>query len=416
MPVASPLQLRQSLPPQCLALPAPRCDILQGAAGPCEGPQCLRSRLESGRRHAVAKMRVLLPLGTILTVVDVLLSRELHSVCDSRAVPPPSFWECAVPGEAHSASHLAHSVRLLVEKGLDTASTFAVLQTDIATFYDKVDVIKAAEVAVAGGLRQSVVTATILHQLLSCVSCRLAGADERRLEQRTSGALIGSRTAGALGRFVVHKLASHVCRVRASSALVLQPSPPMLLASYVDNIVVVGGDASNVEATFAECERYLTAAWGLALPAESTSVLVPRGSRVAPAGVACVPGGKLLGHSLDDRASSMACCRRACDAALASAQAQMRACRKSSVPLSVRMRVLESTVLPQILFRVPSWAPSVQCWRRLTDSSDAAFQARWWCRFFRERTGSPTDAAAAAPQGRPCVATRVGHGRCYSVP
>lgn len=255
---------------------------------------------------------------------------------------------------------MAHASRLLIEKGLDTGSSFALLQTDISTFYDKIDVVRAVQVALADGLCRADGAAAVRHQLLARVSIRVPGAEAKVLGRRTTGTLTGSRTAGALGRFVVHELAVHVCRARASSALVLPPSPPMLVATYVDNIVVSGGDCSNVEATYAECERYLELAWGLQLPMESTSVLLPRGARVDAERISRVNGFSLLGHWLDERATSLSCWRRARDAAHASAQAQMRRCRRAFVPQSVRLRVLESTVLPQIMFRAPAWAPSVQ--------------------------------------------------------
>lgn len=48
------------------------------------------------------------------------------------------------------------------------------------------------------------------------------------------------------------------------------------------------------------------------------------------------------------------------DSAIARAQAQMRACGRSHVPVAVRLKVLDSIVLPVLLFRAPSWAPSAQ--------------------------------------------------------
>lgn len=153
---------------------------------------------ERSSTPVVSKIRALLPLGTLMTVVDVILSRTLHSVCDARATPS-SFWECAVTGSSRWASHLAHAARLLIEKGLDSESTFALLQADIATFYDRIDVVRAAQVAVADGLRQEDVAAVIRHQLESSVSFRVSGATAQLLMQRTTGALTGSRTAGALG-------------------------------------------------------------------------------------------------------------------------------------------------------------------------------------------------------------------------
>lgn len=57
----------------------------------------------------------------------------------------------------------------------------------------------------------------------------------------------------------------------------------MMLASYIDNLVVVGTDASVAERSFEAALEYLRAAWRLDLPLDETEVMVPRGAPMLPA-------------------------------------------------------------------------------------------------------------------------------------
>lgn len=63
---------------------------------------------------AVSKVRMLLPPGAWMELLDALLAAARHHVVDS--LPPVrGFCECAVSGRESSASYLAHSSRLLIE-------------------------------------------------------------------------------------------------------------------------------------------------------------------------------------------------------------------------------------------------------------------------------------------------------------
>lgn len=246
----------------------------------------------------VSKVRVLLPLGSVLTVADILLSRALHDVCSRRRLPD-GYWERAVARERNSASYVEHAARLLIEKGLDSASELAALQSDIATFYDQVDVVKAVQSAVSDGLLPSLAPAAVRHQLMPRVMIGVRGAEPCPIEGHTVGA-------------------------------------------------------------FRTCREYLRHAWRLELPIESTCVLVPRGAPVRPAELPCVTGMRFLGHWLEDTASSLPCWRRARDAAAAAAHMQLRACRRARVPVGVRLRLLDTIILPMLPYSASSWAPSVQ--------------------------------------------------------
>lgn len=74
----------------------------------------------------------------------------------------------------------------------------------------------------------------------------------------------------------------------------------MLLATYVDNVMIFGRDARGAEASLAELKAFLTRAWRLDLPAGSTEILVPHGAPVRPPGEhKVVERMRFLGHVID---------------------------------------------------------------------------------------------------------------------
>lgn len=303
------------------------------------------------------QIRMLLPQGVVSTVIDVLLARAVHDHVDN--LPPvPGLLEGAVAGAEHSASFIAHVARLFVEKTLDTMSEGALMQSDIRAFYDNVDVIKAAQLARSDGLDAATAAAVLRHQLSPGIHVRVSGADGGIIEGRTTGALTGSRLAGALGRVVIRSAAAHLWVARAASAVVLGSTPPMMVATYVDNVLILGKDASGAEATFRELRAFLDRAWGLDLPDASTEILVPRGSRVRPSGdYTQVERMRFLGHILESSGSVRSCWRHARNQVYARAQAAMRVARRAHVPVVERLRALDAVLWPALMFRAPTWPP-----------------------------------------------------------
>lgn len=308
----------------------------------------------------VERVRMLLPLCTMMPVVDILIADELHAVCNA-APSVPGFLEGAVPGAGRSASDLSLFARLFVEKGLDDASRGAVLQSDVAAFYyDNIDVVRALLVAQAMGAQPALVAAAARHQLLPRIVLATAGSDGAHVRSRTRGALTGSRTAGALGRFVVREMALHVRATRPSAAVLLPDVGPAALATYVDNLLIIAPDASVAEATLESCREFLSRAWGLLLPDDATEILVPRGAAITPTRREAVARMRFLGHTLDSSASCLPCFRAARDIVLARAQAQMRVAQRARVPVSDRVRALDTVLYPILGYRAASWAPSSQ--------------------------------------------------------
>lgn len=280
---------------------------------------------------SVNKIRILLPHGVVATAIDVLLAEVVHKHVDG--LPEvPGFLEGTVAGASRSASSIAHFARIFIDKLCDTASCGALVQSDIQ--------------------------ADVRHQLAPDILVRACGTEGGALSGRTAGALTGSRLAGALGRVVVRSAALHLWAARSAAAVSFGHGPPMLLATYVDNIVILGRDASGAEASLAEFMAFFSHAWRLNLPADSTEIMVPRGAPIRPSGAhAVVERMRFLGHVLVSGGSVKPCWRNARGQVCARAQAAMKVARRAHVPLHDRMRALDCVLWLALLSRAPTWPP-----------------------------------------------------------
>lgn len=289
---------------------------------------------------AVQKVRMLLPLMMWMTVLDCLLAKALHTACD--ALPPiPLFWECGVAGSCSPASALGHFVKLHVEKGLDSGSSGAAVITDVRTFYDCINVAKAVMAAVSRGLPAPIGAAVVRHQLLPPIDVHIADV------------LAGAASCSVGWRSTTVRPSGH-------SAVTTFERMPMLPASYIDNLVLLGTDASAAERSFESALEYLRAAWRLDLPLDETGVMVPRAAPVLPGRLRVAYRCKFVGHIVDSKASTMPCWRHARKIVLGHCGAQMRVARKAHVPQSVRPAALDKVLWSALQFRAPSWAPTAQ--------------------------------------------------------
>lgn len=76
------------------------------------------------------------------------------------------------------------------------------------------------------GLPAPVGAAVVRHQLLPPIDVHVADVRVGELPRRGLGALTGSRTAGALGRFVLRGLAEHLATHRAHAAVMTSNACP----------------------------------------------------------------------------------------------------------------------------------------------------------------------------------------------
>lgn len=184
--------------------------------------------------------------------------------------------------------------RMVLEKSLDLQSTGAILQADVKQFYDCLDPKRCATHMIELGGDARLAAAAVRHQVAPEVRVR-AGAHTAAVGDRTRGALTGSRVAGALGRAAIRDIMRAVSAAGAARAFA-PPPHSVIVASYVDNLVFAGKDASSVEALYTLADAHAGSSWGLEIPRSSVEIVVPRGSEVAPSLFPARPSTKFLGH------------------------------------------------------------------------------------------------------------------------
>lgn len=187
------------MPPPALLVSLPLSAAVGRRCRSCMLPVSRPSGCETWRRRAVWPTCATRYMGGQLTLS---FASDLHSVCGRRAMPA-GLLDGTVPGHGRDASYMAHSLRLLVEKGLDTGSMLAAAQTVIQAF-SVTQYSRCTRFANCRGVGcPPMAAAAVKHQLLPAVSFSVASSTAAILRRRTVGALTRGRTAGAHGRFVV---------------------------------------------------------------------------------------------------------------------------------------------------------------------------------------------------------------------
>lgn len=119
------------------------------------------------------------------------------------------------------------------------------------------------------------------------------------------------------------------------------PARTLLAATYVDNNIVFGRDATGVGAVLAWAQGWLRAHWAVDL---ADSSLVPVGASVAPTRLARAEAFKFLGHWISSNGAGTRCVHSAKSAVRTATYRGLRVLRDAKVPLSVKWRFLESCV------------------------------------------------------------------------
>lgn len=268
------------------------------------------------------EIRVILPLTKDMSILDVVRAQRVHAHLDSLPPLPRSVLEAGRPGA--SATDLALTAKLVIEKALDRRSQGAVAQADIRQFDDQVPVTGFVKELAEQGLPQELPAAVVRHQLLPAVELRV-GLSTAVVRGRASGSLTRSRVPGALGRAVVRS-------------------------------VLAARDASGAEALLDWFAAQLLDRWGCDLAAASIEVLVP--APVAPSRHRHVMDMKCLRYWLSSAGSYSRCWRSARNAARAAAPVGTRILRGAHVAMAVKDRYLETCVFPILAYRAPTWPPT----------------------------------------------------------
>lgn len=222
------------------------------------------------------QVRAILPFTAALQILDVVLAERLELLMDESLQPARSLHIGA--RRRTQTLEIAQSLSLVSEKSADRRSQGAIVQYDVATYYDTILVMMVVRDMQRAGTTYQMMAAVVRHEL--CVSVRVSAgcAGYVDVPQRTSGALAGSRVAGKLGRWPVEM----AMRIAMSDPSVRGWSMPqghdLLYASYVDNLYGVADSPSQLAHNMQILEHLLMERWRLRIKPGSSQMVVCRGS------------------------------------------------------------------------------------------------------------------------------------------
>lgn len=184
------------------------------------------------------------------------------------------LWEGAKPFT--QCCDIATTCSLAVEKALDSNARGCLFQCDIQRFYDSIDLFAVIKLLLSWGLEATRLAAILRLQYCVRISLLCLGASTA-IGMRTSGALTGSRVAGAMGRVPLLEFAlEHSPWL--SSTLWHAPGPTMPLMSWVDNIFGFTLSIHDAIAVGALLRSHLKNIWKLDIKQGSQILMLPRGS------------------------------------------------------------------------------------------------------------------------------------------
>ena len=315
----------------------------------------------------LGQVRAIMPLPALHALADVLLANRLRQFCETHFPPNPSIHIGAVPNT--QVMDIAHATQTVIEKGLDRFSKAAVSQSDIAAYYDNLPVFNIAASLHAAGAAPALTGALLRHQMLPQVVLETAGHQEP-VPRRTHGSLTGSRVAGALGRWPVELAAREVVNDRTVHGFTMTSGPPLMIATYVDNLYGFGDTAFQAVHILKRMEHLLKSRWDLKIKQGSEEVLVCRGapelsgSETEPPsvvhGFAIRDSMVVLGHLISSDAAPDACFRRTELSVVARFWGSAAARPLRRWCLERRLQILRRCVTPVWLFRAARWAATAE--------------------------------------------------------
>ena len=275
----------------------------------------INGRALAKKRGAVPadKVRTIVPLPAVLSVLDCLLARRVNSIADRYADAhcqgsPAPFLECA--RHHRQVMDAVHPLALAIELGLDDASRSCVAQEDIKKYYDSLAPLRLARwIEQTTGERDVATTLVLLHTGPLVVLS--AGGQHACMRGRTRGLHTGSRSASALGRLPPLDVAAarqHAWKERGLCGTGL--------ASFVENLVCAAPWARDALYIMNDAATHLHRRWGLAIGEDSRELMIARGG-ICDADLGDVAGGdgrwtlktslKVLGHVLQDNGGINEC-------------------------------------------------------------------------------------------------------------
>ena len=248
-----------------------------------------------------SKCRAILPLPSVLGILDVLLNGAMSATVDRVARQcGPAYLECAKKGR--QILDITFPLSQIIEKGLDDNSMAAIAQSDVKQFYDFIRPLDIFRWFVQkGGFIGAAYTFLRLHSVVQVALH--AGSAIARIEGRCVGVLTGTRSAGTAGRIPILD-----CAMARLPAWVHRcyriPGHAFALASFVDNLFATGFDAESAISILDDAEQYLGEKWRLKIGQDSKIVLPARGcERPSVPGWPVADEMKCLGQILSNNGS-----------------------------------------------------------------------------------------------------------------
>ena len=302
--------------------------------------------------HAeVEETRVILPLGAIAQVADVLISCRLNA-CIDKLLPPVSGTFIGARPKTQSAE-IAVAAQLWVEKSLDCGSIGALVQEDVRGHFDTLSIPSIMQWLLRHDVDAALVGAAIRAQMLPAILIQCQAA-ECRIIGRSTGGLTGSRVAGSLARIPIEQTIADVAKIAGNQGF-LAGSLRLTLASYVDNIFVLGKDGPSAVLIADKFEELLAVRWKQTIKPSSREIMVPKGALVGRVNVKrwkLVESMKVLGMSVQHNAETDQSWKETERAALGIFFRRAHSGLVKQLSNSSRHKTLNLTVKPYIMFRL----------------------------------------------------------------
>ena len=234
---------------------------------------------KKSRRTKADDVRTIIPIPVMWRVADAVLAKKVNDTIDE-AFPLPIG--CYAAGRSGTQPlDVSHGAAMVLERGLDHASAFAIAQFDVRQYFDNLPTVCACLFLLAHGLALVWVATAVRCQLLPVVVLEvLPGGPAARVSGRTRGCLTGSRLAMALCRIPIESMLCvlHPSRYWAERAIDIGQGVRLSSSAYVDNLYFAGRTAHCAVEMARSAAQHLRTVWSLEPKPDSEEFIVPRGA------------------------------------------------------------------------------------------------------------------------------------------
>ena len=152
---------------------------------------------KEGPHTTVSKTRVIMPMPSLLNVIDALLPVMLEPYFSKLLQVPRSSWIGA--RKQMQILDITHGLTTVIEKALDQDSAGALAQADIQQYYDTVVLLLVCRWLEERGVPDRLLAMVLRHQMLPTVVINV-GSSRATITGRSIGSLTGSRVAGVMSK------------------------------------------------------------------------------------------------------------------------------------------------------------------------------------------------------------------------